>query len=82
MNEKEFDTKVMKSLISLYNEINEQIESFGEKTIHEHSPELINRRNKISDFITNYAQLYFKGLAYADHMKISEIEQHTIGQKR
>lgn len=75
MNEKEFDKKVMETLISLHDEADEQVTIFGEETICEHSPEILNRRDKLKGFIVNYAQHYFEGLAYAEHMSVSEIAE-------
>ena len=73
--EKRLDLKVMQTLIGLYKEIAEQINIHGEETIRMHSPELIERRDILESYVVNYAQHFYKGLAYAEHMDISEIEE-------
>lgn len=81
MTEQEFDKKMMNTLIQLYKEVDNEISSLGENIVMEHSPGLINRREKLEDYITNYAQHYFPGLAYAERMEISEIEEYTVKTK-
>lgn len=78
--EKEFDEQVLMALINLYNDINGQIESFGEEVIAEHSPGILPRRDKIKDYIVNYAQVYIKGLAFAENMRVSDIETYLTSR--
>lgn len=82
MMEKDFDINVIKSLISLYKEISEQIESLGESVVSEHLSSLIKRRETLKLYIVNYSQRYFKGLAYAEHMNMSEIEEFISNNKK
>ncbi len=75
MTEKEFDMKVMKALIPLYNEVERQINGAGESVYRQYSPELIERRDRVGEYIKTYAQHYFQGLAHADQMPVAEIEE-------
>ena len=81
MTEQEFDKKVMNGLIELYKDLDKEINSLEENVVMEHCPGLISRREKLEDYITNYAQHYFPGLAYAERMEISEIEEYTSKTK-
>lgn len=74
MTEKEFDLKVMESLIALNRLVDNEIEEMGIDMAEAFMPELCARSKKIKGFLVNYGQHYFKGLAYAEYMNVDEIE--------
>ena len=75
MLEKEYDKKVISSLINLYKEIENEINLLGEDSVKEHSPGLIQRKETIRGIIVKYAQIYCKGYANAERMSMNEIEE-------
>lgn len=78
--EKKFDAKVITTMAGLYKEMDELINSLGLDVVREHSPELESRTRSLKGYINDYAQRYCKGLAYAEKMDVSEIEE-TVKNK-
>ena len=78
--EEKFDAKVITTIAGLYKEMDELINSLGLDIVREHSPELEQRANSLKSYINDYAQRYCKGLAYAEKMDVSEIEE-TVKEK-